>query len=270
MMLAFLNAVMSANLMALSLVVFVVLVVFLTNEDISKIGAILLGLVLIAQAGWTAYQIQVRWLPIAEAMATAKVATNFRMSPEQVKTFTSSANFFLWIIPFATASWGTNIISDAIGRNFTYREKWSAPHLLWTALVWIISAPIGLISLVRSVCRTETPQTDARLERSARVSLHRSSRGLIRLLACLPQFHQDGLNDELVNLLDGSIIRAVRLDDDDLGCYLSVQWPNQSSAIRVDGDQYVQLQIKTAETLGHDTTGLRHKVKRYVDEALGI
>ncbi|WP_143028364.1 MULTISPECIES: hypothetical protein [Burkholderia cepacia complex] len=270
MMLAFLNAVMSANLLTLSMTVFVVLTIFLTSEDISKTGAILLGSVLIAQAGWTAYQIQVRWLPIAEAMTAAKVATNFRMSPEQVKTFTSSANFLLWIIPFATASWGTNIISDAISRNFTYREKWSAPHLAWKVVVFIVSVPIGLISLILSFRRDETSETDTRLDESPRGSLRRSSRALIRLLANLPQFHKDESNDDLVNLLDGSVVRAVRLDDNEFGCYLSVKWPNQATAIRVDGDRYVQLQIKTADTLGHDTTGLRHKAKRYVDEVLGI
>ncbi|VWC34088.1 hypothetical protein [Burkholderia metallica] len=271
MMLNFLNAAVSTNLIALAMAAFIVLMLFLTTDDISKTGAILCGSFLIAEAGVTAYQIQVHWLPIAEATTASNIAARYRMSPEQVKAFTSSANFFLWIIPFVTASWGTNIISDAIGRNFTYREKWSVPRNLWKIITLILGALLWLLLLpTRLVRRSGAAEIEAEHNATRYTPLRRSSRILIPLLAELPQFHREGFDDELVNLLDGSIVRFVRPEDDEFGCYLSVKWPNQPKETRVDGDRYVQLQIRTASILGHDTTGLRQKAQQSIDEILGI
>jgi len=266
----FLNAAVLVNLICLAMMAFVVLVIFFTSEDISRIGALLLGVGLIAQAGWTAYEIQTHWLALAETMAAPKVAAKYRISSDQLQTFSNLVSFSLWIIPFVTASWGTNIISDAAARNFTYREKWMLPSYLARGAIWFLGALWSLLTLPARLCdHSSSREADVGENIHPRAHWRRSSRALINLLADLPQFNRDEGNDTLVNMLDGSIIDSVSLQDDEFGCYLSVKWSSNSNAVRVDGARYVRLQIRAAEMLGHDTTRMRHKAERSIEDILG-
>lgn len=267
----FLNTAVLVNLICLAMMAFVVLVIFFTNEDISRIGALLLGVGLIAQAGWTAYEIQTHWLALAEAMAAPKVVAKYRISSDQLQAFSNLVSFSLWVIPFVTASWGTNIISDSAARNFTYREKWTLPGYLSCGAIWILGALWSLLTLPARLCdHSRSGETDVGENIRPRAQWRRSSRALINLLADLPQFNRDEGDDCLVNMLDGSTINSVRLQDDEFGCYLSVKWSSNSNAVRVDGARYVRLQIRAAEMLGHDTTKMRHKAERSIEDILGI
>ncbi|WP_146128451.1 hypothetical protein [Burkholderia gladioli] len=266
-----LNAIVRMNLLCLGTSVILVLIVFITSEDVSRPGAILLGALLIAQAGWTAYQIQIHWLSMAESLADPKVAAKYRLTSAQLQAFESSVSFFLWVIPFATASWGTNIISDAVARNFTYRQKWTVPGFLGRAILGLVAALWSLLTLPGRLWRNPRPDDveSVSLPRQS-TALRRSSHMLLTVLADMPQFNRGDRNDRLVNMLDGSIVQSVRLDEDEFGCFLSVKWPNGESAMRVDGARYVRLQIRTAESLGHNTAGLRSKAEAIIEDILSF
>lgn len=266
-MFEFLNAIVRMNLLVLGMSVVVVLVIFMTSEDISRAGAILLGAWLIAQAGWTAYQIQIHWLSLAESLTDPAVAAKYRLTSPQLQAFENSVGFFLWLIPFVTASWGTNIVSDAVARNFTYRQKWTLPGFIGRAILGLVAALWSLLALLDRLCRKPRSDDVEGIDVPRRsAAWRRSSHMLLTVLADMPQFNRGDLNDGLVNMLDGSIVQPVCHDEDEFGCFLSVKWPNGGAALRVDGARYVRLQIRTAEGLGHNTTGLRSKAEAIIED----
>ncbi|CAD6562656.1 hypothetical protein ACFQ3P_38580 [Paraburkholderia sabiae] len=257
------NAMMTLSLLNLLMVAVAVSTILLTSKDISKVGAILLGMVLILAAGWAAFQIQMRWIPFAQSLINSKGAHG--LSTVQATAISNAGTFFMWIIPFVTASWGTNIISDSVARNFSYSAKWSVPKHFGHVLLWVLRMIWATLSWIWG--RFSDSSIEQRSER--RTSMPRSSRRLLSLLAELPHFDASAEDERLVNMLDGSVINFVRVDEENFGRYLMITWPGAAGPVRVEGSRYLQMQIKTAERFGHDITGVHGRINKEVRDIRG-
>jgi hypothetical protein len=253
----FLGAILNANeIFAVSAVWFVIVGLF-QCKDLSKTGAILLGLSLIGVAAWTTYQLQLQWLPIAEAMASKKVATNHSLTVDELKGFESHVNFFLWLLPFVTASWGTNILSDALFRDFTYKDRWIVRRL--------ITDGFSGKSIFGS-------HGDVRMSLESRRDISEMARhDLQELIAELPQFVKVGKLGRLINMTDGSLVATYtpKGDRDMFACKLKVSWNGHSSPLDVDAARYLAVQFRCAASLGFNPASSRRKAAELFREIRG-
>lgn len=271
-----LTTILDAHWINLLSTVTVALIFLWPSKDISRVGAALIGLMLIGAAAWSVYTLQMKWLPFAEAMTDPRVAESYRLSPEQFKVFSGSVSFLLWFLPFVTASWGTNLLSDAIARNYSYRAKWELPGMLFAMCVWLVRVTLAILRLLAlpliwgarrvGLLKAKVPEESTALGAPRR--RYRSSRDLLVVLEKLPQFHRDLGSVTLTNMTDGSNVTVLSNGDDVLGIYLKVSWPHNASPVQVDAATYTRLQIRCAALLGYDVTVARRKAEAIIDEML--
>ena len=93
----------------------------MSRSDMSKLGAVLWGMILIGFAAWVTYKLQFFWLREAEKMTHSTTPSQRPVNPDDVALFESRLNFLIWLLPFVTASLGTNVLSDALLRGYTYQ-----------------------------------------------------------------------------------------------------------------------------------------------------
>jgi hypothetical protein len=226
-------------------------------KNLSKWGAVLIGLSLIGIAAWFAYHMQLQWLPFAEAMADGSVEMPHRLRPDQLKEFESHVNFFLWLLPFVTASLGTNILSDALLRGFTYQDQWIPRRVVCN-----IFSGKGFLGS-RSYKRIPLA-----IRRDISVSARRD---LQKLLADLPQFSAIGEMGRLINMTNGSIVMpySPRADADVFSCKLTISWTKEATPVDVDAKQYLEVQFHLANSLGFNPSRSRRKADELLEEISG-
>lgn len=102
---------------------------------ISKRGAILAGMSLIAGSIISLFGLASVTQPFAEFLARPEMESTTRLSQDQLKHATTAINIALWILPFISASLGTNLISDALTGSvrYTKRSKPRDRSLYWHA-----------------------------------------------------------------------------------------------------------------------------------------
>lgn len=147
----------SYSIYALTLVpvafLFLFFLVSISDKDITRVSVFLWGVVLIAVAGVTAYQLM-GWHPIAQSLAT-QTGNGKRISQATLSDFEQKSAFLLWFIPFFTGALGTNLISDTLTKPLLYEKKFSWLELfsnfimLGKALFWtpILAVSIPLLIL---------------------------------------------------------------------------------------------------------------------------
>ncbi|MFM0191367.1 hypothetical protein PQR25_36780 [Paraburkholderia nemoris] len=217
----------------------------------------MLGLGLIGVAGFTAYQLQLQWLPIAEAMTTSKLPVKHPLTSEEFKEFESHVNFFLWLLPFVTGSWGTNILSDALLRDFRYEEQWIVKGVVRRIL---FGEPVfGSRKYIRLSLESRRD-----ISAMARLDLH-------ALLARLPQFASVGNMGCLINMIDGSTVMPYkpRDDQDTFACKLTVSWKSSTTPLDFEAEQYMKVQFHVASTLGCNTASFRRQAEELYSEIRG-
>jgi hypothetical protein len=243
----FLNAVFDSDVLFAVTISFMALIYLAQRRDFSRLGAVLFGLSLIGAAAWFTFHMQVEWFPIAEGMTIGKQP---RLTSDQLKQFEAHVNFFQWLFPFVSASLGTNILSDALSTNFTYRDDWFVTRIVSDILSgdgdWM-PKKYGKVSL----------ETRRGISSDAR-------RDLQRLLAGLPQFAAVGQTRAVLNMTDGSVVDqyAPRDDNDFFDCKLTIIWQQGRAPVDVDARQYLEVQLQAASTLGCNTAKIRRKADR--------
>jgi hypothetical protein len=244
-----LDAILNANKIYAATTFWLAITIFFQSKDLSRIGAILLGISLIGAAACSTYQLQIQWLPIAEAMATDKVGTKHLLTHDELQVFESRVNFFIWILPFATASWGTNILSDALLRNYTYKDEWIVARIVRDFLSG---------EDIFESRKTTRPSFESRRDIS-----EMARHDLQCLLAKLPQFTTVDQPQRLINMTDGSTVTRYFPRDikDAFACKLTVSWNSEAARVEVDAERYLAVQFQLAETLGCNTIRLRREAR---------
>ena len=246
----FLMLVLSIHFMFVVFTMFVLIAYLSVAKDLSKTGATLCGAGMIFLAGLFAYRIQFDILtPLAQ------FAAHLSLSTEEQQSIKDAATLALWIVPFFTGAWGTNLISDAISKNFTYRSPWR---------------PFGVFDVFRSKRRKRLSLAglSARDQRIVIQSIH--SR-LFSVLETLPQFCKQTRKEQLLNMKDGSIVKRVQLLPDQhlFDDFLHVMYPGNLDFQKVDTRRYVELQLLTAAPYGVDLDSLRREVEGIYEELYG-
>ncbi|UWE15666.1 hypothetical protein [Herbaspirillum huttiense] len=217
------------------------------TKDLSKTGAILFGAAMILFAGLVAYRIQFGLLtPLTQ------LATWLPLSADEQQTFKDAATLALWIVPFFTGAWGTNLISDAISRNFTYRSPWRP---------FSVFPP----NRRRRVKLAGLSQLDQRIIIQ---SIHSH---LFSILEKLPHFGKHTRKEQLLNMKDGSVVKRVPLLPDQhlFDDFLYVMFPGNLDFQKVETHRYVELQLLTAASYGADLDSLRCEVEGIYQELYG-
>jgi hypothetical protein len=254
---AFLNAVFNNDVIFAFMLSFMAIFSLTRCPDLSKLGAVLTGLSLIGLAAWITYHMQIEWFPVAEGMAEKAVRKQLQLTPDQVKEFESHVNFFLWLLPFVTASFGTNILSDALLRNFTYQDDWIVKRIVRDILsgknIW------GSRKYVRAPLEIRRNNSWA------------ARRDLQRLLADLPQFTTVGTMGRVINMTDGSVVMPYRpnKDSDVFDCKLTISWQKERVPVDVDARQYLEVQLQFSSTLGCNAAKFRREADEIFDEITG-
>lgn len=120
---------MSATWMVIVVSIFIAILAFASvftaysGPSISRRQAFMQGMILItasciAVAGLT-------WVaqPFAEFLTRPEIREGVRLSSRDTAYFSRVIQLILWVLPFVTASLGTNLISDALTRNVKYEES---------------------------------------------------------------------------------------------------------------------------------------------------
>ncbi|WP_152611732.1 hypothetical protein [Burkholderia sp. ABCPW 111] len=190
-------------------------------------------------------------------MAAGKVTVEHPLTPDELKGFESRVNFFLWLLPFVTASLGTNILSDALLRDFTYRDQWILKRFFGSLLSGERVFGSGKV-------------TQLSLE-SRRTISEMARHDLQSLLAELPQFAGVGKMGRLINMMDGSTVAPYlpRGSEDVFTCKLTVLWNAGTTPVDVDAERYMEVQFQLAATLGSNTASLRRKASELYEEIRG-
>lgn len=246
----FLMLVLSIHFMFVVITILVVISYLSVTKDLSKAGAILCGTGMILLAGLFAYRIQFDILaPLAQFAARLSLSADEQQRTKDVATLG------LWIVPFFTGAWGTNLISDAISKNFTYRSPWR---------------PFSIFSVFLTK-RRKRVSLDGLSPMDQRIVIQSIHTQLFSILAALPQFCQRPPKEQLLNMKDGSIVKRVpllpnqHLFDD----FLHVMYPGNLDFLKVDTRRYVELQFLTAVSYGADIDSLRREVEDIYEELYG-
>lgn len=232
------------------------IVILMILRDLSKLGAVLTSLSLIGLAAWITYHMQA-WLPIAEGMVGKMVRKQLQLTPDQVKEFEYHVNFFLWLLPFVTAAFGTNMLSDALLKKFTYQDHW----FVWHAILNLRSG--------KSIFGS---RKYFRLPLDERLCISRSARrDLQRFIAKLPQFVRVGETDRIINLTDGSVVMPYvpSTNSEVFECKLTVAWQKERAPIDVDARQYLEVQLQFATTMGSNAARLRREADDIFERIVG-
>ncbi|WP_175137561.1 hypothetical protein [Achromobacter animicus] len=96
------------------------------KQTISRRYAVVLGLVMIASSVLALVGLTVVAQPFAEFLARPEASDGVRLLPSELKKMSSAIQVALWVLPFVSASIGTNLISDALTRGVQYgrRRTW--------------------------------------------------------------------------------------------------------------------------------------------------
>jgi len=93
------------------------IVSFVSGEDSYPQTVLFIGFVLIIlSAGAVMYIENI-------SMLAKEWVNEKRLSPDVLEGFEKSSTIFLFVFPFVTAAIGTNLISEVVTRNFTFRKK---------------------------------------------------------------------------------------------------------------------------------------------------
>lgn len=92
------------------------------GPSISRRQAYTQGMVLIAASCITVAGLTWVAQPFAEFLARAEIREGVRLSSRDTAYFSRVIQLILWVLPFVTASLGTNLISDALTRHLKYEK----------------------------------------------------------------------------------------------------------------------------------------------------
>ncbi|MDR6395902.1 hypothetical protein [Herbaspirillum seropedicae] len=236
---------------AFAVVTMLVVISYLSSaNDLSKTGAILCGVAMILFAGLVAYRIQFGLLtPLTQ------LAERLSLNASEQQTFKDAATLALWIVPFFTGAWGTNLISDAISRNFTYRSPWR---------------PFSVFGIFRS-SRRRRVKLAGLSSLDQRIVVQTIHSHLFLILETLPQFCKHARKEQLLNMKDGSLVKRVPLLPDQhlFDDFLHVMYPGNLDFQKVETRRYVELQLLTAASYGTDLNSLRCEVEGIYQELYG-
>lgn len=102
------------------------LLVVLSDKNVTRVTVFFWGMTLIAMAGFIAYELS-RWHPIAETLLAQ--AGKQKLTKEGFAEFDRISTLLLWLVPFFTGSLGTNLISDALTKPLEYRKPFNPVRL---------------------------------------------------------------------------------------------------------------------------------------------
>jgi hypothetical protein len=254
---ALLNAVFSNDVFFAFALSFMAIISLTRLRDLSTIGAVSTGLSLIGLAAWITYHMQIQWFPFAEGLVGSAAPKKLQLKLDQVKEFESHVNFFLWLLPFVTASFGTNILSDALLRGFTYQDDWIVKRIVCDVL---------------SGERILGSRKHVRISFEVRKDISQNARrDLQRLLAELPQFATVGAMGHVISMVDGSVVMPYlpRSDGDIFDCKLMVSWQKEQAPVEIDAQKYLALQLQVASTWGCNAAQYRRRADEIFREIMG-
>lgn len=101
-----------------------------SGPRISKQHAIVIGLGLVASSCIAFFGLTGIVQPFAEFLARPEAPDGARLSVKDVSQISSFIQLMLWMLPFVSASLGTNLISDALTRGVRYGKRRKAKDRL--------------------------------------------------------------------------------------------------------------------------------------------